>query len=900
MKLFARVLLLICLLAAGTLYTAIAQDSQPITDLDAELLSQSVESPANVTLDVRVTSAGRTVPDLQEDAFSLLGDTTNDLTVTAAIDTNLDLIFIIDVTSENDIPDIQSVLSAYFGDDNNYQESDNVTFIVMNGDVDYLTPPTTTLDEIETAIEGLEESEGFSRPAEVLPSVLAQAQRAENPVQVVYVASLIFNPAGLDVQLDEFEEANIPIHAIQAHRGRLTDAFEDLAAQTNGLFVNNDRQQHISRIGSDVVARGDLADLFETLNQSRLYYKVSYLSTATGTDPREVTLVITPEEGDAAQIAFEYEPSYDAPRVEIVSPTNLSPQRRFNDDGDLDNVETTVYVRVVFPDGVRRDLESVRLDVLDSDDDPVQSPIELENPELREGEPLLLEWSLASFDREGLSTAVTLEVTVVDAFGLTASVTRDGEVTVEQRPTPSVVEEVRTASVSIVEPRPLAPVRSFLPGNTDLNNPSVDVVLDLTLPETDTGEPDEIESVELLVTDPATGGPKQSRSYTPDELTQVTGGSVIVPWNLMEYNIADSVTNINVEIVVNTVGGVTITTRPQPASVTIGPMGTPLPAICAVLSVGIENCQNVEVAWQLGQLALIIALGTGFVFLATTRQGRDYVRQRVTGIYQMTSTAIERATSILTGTQPPGPMGSRSRTMGTLEVLEGADLIKENQIIVDKAIFTLGRHLADGVDHVLDLQGISRRHCTVHQVGDGQFTLEDHESSNGTYINGKRIMPHQRYPLNAGDRIRMNKITLAWHPGRQGAQGYRTPFQQAANYQNPPAEPYGGIKTPQPYPTGPVPRPPIMSGIDTEIQFHSPSATPARNPIGRATPIDVNLSGADEYVEMNTETSGRRLPARGLRVDDPDENPPVPYNPNGEPNRMDDDRFGEPPIETEL
>ena len=47
---------------------------------------------------------------------------------------------------------------------------------------------------------------------------------------------------------------------------------------------------------------------------------------------------------------------------------------------------------------------------------------------------------------------------------------------------------------------------------------------------------------------------------------------------------------------------------------------------------------------------------------------------------------------------------------------------------------------------------ISRIHARLEQQ-DGQIYLVDCNSTNGTYLNGVRLEPNRRYPVQAGDEI---------------------------------------------------------------------------------------------------------------------------------------------------
>jgi FHA domain len=50
---------------------------------------------------------------------------------------------------------------------------------------------------------------------------------------------------------------------------------------------------------------------------------------------------------------------------------------------------------------------------------------------------------------------------------------------------------------------------------------------------------------------------------------------------------------------------------------------------------------------------------------------------------------------------------------------------------------------------------VSRRHVTVTVTRDGQASLTDEDSTNGTFVNDERTTPGQRVPLRDGDILRL-------------------------------------------------------------------------------------------------------------------------------------------------
>ena len=70
-------------------------------------------------------------------------------------------------------------------------------------------------------------------------------------------------------------------------------------------------------------------------------------------------------------------------------------------------------------------------------------------------------------------------------------------------------------------------------------------------------------------------------------------------------------------------------------------------------------------------------------------------------------------------------------------------------------VTSLGRH-DDCVIRIKSSQ-VSRRHCELFEVG-GQLMLRDLGSSNGTFVNGKRVTGEQA--LKHGDELTVGAVTL--------------------------------------------------------------------------------------------------------------------------------------------
>ncbi len=70
------------------------------------------------------------------------------------------------------------------------------------------------------------------------------------------------------------------------------------------------------------------------------------------------------------------------------------------------------------------------------------------------------------------------------------------------------------------------------------------------------------------------------------------------------------------------------------------------------------------------------------------------------------------------------------------------------------AIKTVGR--APRADFILDPALVSRLHCRL-TAGDDQLEVLDLKSTNGTYVNDKRV---EKAQLTTGDRLRIGRVEL--------------------------------------------------------------------------------------------------------------------------------------------
>jgi pSer/pThr/pTyr-binding forkhead associated (FHA) protein len=70
---------------------------------------------------------------------------------------------------------------------------------------------------------------------------------------------------------------------------------------------------------------------------------------------------------------------------------------------------------------------------------------------------------------------------------------------------------------------------------------------------------------------------------------------------------------------------------------------------------------------------------------------------------------------------------------------------------------TVGR--ANRSDFILDAALVSRVHCRLSTDASGDLSVEDLDSTNGTFVNDQRV--NGRAALSPGDRLRVGRVELS-------------------------------------------------------------------------------------------------------------------------------------------
>ena len=77
--------------------------------------------------------------------------------------------------------------------------------------------------------------------------------------------------------------------------------------------------------------------------------------------------------------------------------------------------------------------------------------------------------------------------------------------------------------------------------------------------------------------------------------------------------------------------------------------------------------------------------------------------------------------------------------------------------ILPGAVRTVGR--ATGADFIVDAALVSRVHCRLSTDASGDLSVEDLDSTNGTFVNDQRVSG--RAVLSPGDRLRVGRVELS-------------------------------------------------------------------------------------------------------------------------------------------
>ena len=94
-------------------------------------------------------------------------------------------------------------------------------------------------------------------------------------------------------------------------------------------------------------------------------------------------------------------------------------------------------------------------------------------------------------------------------------------------------------------------------------------------------------------------------------------------------------------------------------------------------------------------------------------------------------------------------------TMWILETTDRSEAGPFTFRLMPGAIKTIGRSTT--ADFIVDAGMVSRFHCRLIASEDGKVEIQDLESTNGTFVNDRRV---DRGAVGIGDRIRVGRVEL--------------------------------------------------------------------------------------------------------------------------------------------
>lgn len=105
----------------------------------------------------------------------------------------------------------------------------------------------------------------------------------------------------------------------------------------------------------------------------------------------------------------------------------------------------------------------------------------------------------------------------------------------------------------------------------------------------------------------------------------------------------------------------------------------------------------------------------------------------------------------------------QAASMPAARLIIRRDGVVERRIVLGEVVITAGRALSN--DLVLSHQGVSRHHAEFHPCPEGVMVV-DVGSSNGTFVNDRRLTPHAPHLLTDGMSCKIGPYTVTYYaPG---------------------------------------------------------------------------------------------------------------------------------------
>jgi hypothetical protein len=144
---------------------------------------------------------------------------------------------------------------------------------------------------------------------------------------------------------------------------------------------------------------------------------------------------------------------------------------------------------------------------------------------------------------------------------------------------------------------------------------------------------------------------------------------------------------------------------------------------------------------------------------------------------------------------------------------------------------------------------VSRLHARFERAREGWELVDDGLSSNGTFVNERRL--NGRAPLRAGDVLRFGTTRIVYHAPREAAEPAPTrPPVAAPPHAAPPPAP---VAAPPPAPVAPPPAPVVAPGpAPVAAPGPAPVAAPGPAPVAAPRPAPAAAPGRGPAIELSS------------------------------------------------
>jgi hypothetical protein len=292
-----------------------------------------------------------------------------------------------------------------------------------------------------------------------------------------------------------------------------------------------------------------------------------------------------------------------------------------------------------------------------------------------------------------------------------------------------------------------------------------------------------IESMRLEVLESGTNSVLQS-TLTSD-LTPNMEGQYIVLWNLDDFTVPDTVTNLQVRVTaVDELGLTAQTERPAIVSVSNAPpLPTPTPAPTQnplgdagdggdlIIAPPVQSSMTANQPTDTS-INLLVFVTVVLVIVSVILLARVWRLSRDTAVTSNVSQAVDRADIVpnnLDDMHTPtedellAMDQQESTVLAQLVVTKGytTEIFPQRVIEIRSKTFLIGRAEDDATNLIINVPYVSPQHCEILVEDGNQFTVRDLGSKNGTFVNDERVKEDDSLPAPLGSEISITKsITM--------------------------------------------------------------------------------------------------------------------------------------------